>query len=145
MVSEIGCLLTSCVDLDDFGKSNFITFGFPKVDIIRKNNSRKNMMSFNDAVDTSASNLLCLFNFIITNQISEKLSCWLVQRIQEVHYGSLQMNTKFINHHIDTMITGIGNNPNHKTSKRRNHFFVQTIGNDFDGKVSGSGNIIENT
>ena len=64
MVNEIGCLLTSCDDLDDLGKSNFITFGFPKVDIIKKNNSKKNMMSFNDAVDISASNRLCLFNFI---------------------------------------------------------------------------------
>ena len=63
-MSETGCLLTSCVDFEDFGNNNFITFGFPNVEIIRKNNNKKNMMSFSDDVDTSATNLLCLFNFI---------------------------------------------------------------------------------
>jgi hypothetical protein len=63
-VREIGCLLTSCVDFEDFGNNNFITFGFPNVEIIRKNNNKKNMMSFSDDVDTSATNLLCRFNFI---------------------------------------------------------------------------------
>jgi hypothetical protein len=37
-----------------FGNISLITFGFAKVEIIKKNNNKKNIMSLSDAVGISA-------------------------------------------------------------------------------------------
>lgn len=54
MVSVMGCF--AILD-DDFelGSDNLITLGFTNVETIKKNNIKKNIMSFNDSVATSAS------------------------------------------------------------------------------------------
>jgi hypothetical protein len=49
----ISCLLVFSLVLD-FGKVILITFGFANVEIIKKNKSKKNMISLNDEVATSA-------------------------------------------------------------------------------------------
>jgi hypothetical protein len=47
-----GCLFRVLL-VDALGSSNLITFGLTRVDVIRKNNIKKNMMSFSEAVATS--------------------------------------------------------------------------------------------
>jgi hypothetical protein len=47
------CLLVFSLDLA-LGNVIFITFGFAKVDIIKKNNNKKNIISLKDEVATSA-------------------------------------------------------------------------------------------
>jgi peroxiredoxin family protein len=47
------CLLVFSLALA-FGNVILITFGFAKVDIIRKNNNKKNIISLKDEVATSA-------------------------------------------------------------------------------------------
>jgi hypothetical protein len=47
------CLLVFSLDFA-FGKVILITLGLAKVDIIRKNNNKKNIISLNDEVATSA-------------------------------------------------------------------------------------------
>src|SRR5690349_291143 len=59
-----GCFVTVCC-ARDFGNKTLITLGFATVETIRKNNNKKNIMSFNDDVATSASNLLLFLSFIL--------------------------------------------------------------------------------
>jgi hypothetical protein len=54
------CLLVFSLDFA-FGKVILITFGFAKVDIIKKNNNKKNIISLSEEVATSAWNLLFRF------------------------------------------------------------------------------------
>jgi hypothetical protein len=49
----ISCLFVFSL-VFDFGNVILITFGFAKVDMIKKNNNRKNIMSLNEDVATSA-------------------------------------------------------------------------------------------
>jgi hypothetical protein len=51
MVTTTVCL--AFVSLADFGLDTLITFGFAKVDTIKKNNKRMNKISFNAPVCTS--------------------------------------------------------------------------------------------
>ena len=48
----IGCFKL-CVPLFAFGNNNFNTFGVAIVDVMRKNNRRKNIISFREAEYTS--------------------------------------------------------------------------------------------
>jgi hypothetical protein len=50
----MGCLAILEDDLE-LGSINLITLGLTSVDTIRKNNIKKNIISFNDSVATSAS------------------------------------------------------------------------------------------
>src|SRR5690606_6267169 len=61
----INCLLVCSVD-SALGNVILITLGFAKVEIMIKNNNRKNMMSLNDDVATSALKRLFLFIAIWT-------------------------------------------------------------------------------
>ena len=47
------CLFVFSLDFA-FGNVIFITLGFAKVEIIKKNNNKKNIISLNDDVATSA-------------------------------------------------------------------------------------------
>jgi hypothetical protein len=57
-------LETDC-PLDAFGNNSLITLGFTTEDAIRKNNIKKNIMSFIEAVLTSGAILCRLRKFII--------------------------------------------------------------------------------
>jgi hypothetical protein len=62
-VSVIYCLFSVC-EACDLGNNTLITFGLPSVDTIRKNNKRKNMISFSEEVLTSGLKGLLRCNFI---------------------------------------------------------------------------------
>ena len=95
----------------EVGKSTFITFGLANVETIRKNNSKKNIISFNEEVETSG--LKCLFLLIFI------LKCF-----KELNKGFLKPDGISIDLHLKIMISCISKNSNNKSGTTAYHFLV---------------------
>src|SRR4051812_5855834 len=117
----ICCL--SMVELElEFGSVSFSTLGLARVETMRKNSRRKNMMSFNDSVLTSAASL-CL-RLIFMSAVLRLLFCWLLEQVDEFNRSFFHLMDRFIQHRIQNVIADECDQSDNKPCRAREHFLV---------------------
>lgn len=96
------------------GSQSFMTFGLAKVEMIKKNNSKKNMISLKDDVGISAwkrrLRLMAMLRFL--------------NGVYNFKHLALCFERKTVNCHVEQMIGRISNDTHDKSCARANHFFV---------------------
>ena len=101
---------------EDFGNISLITLGLANVATKRKNNNRKNMISFNDPVATSGWNASLFLSFI-------SVVFYQVDKLKSVFLHLIHV---FVYHDIQHVITGVGNDADNQSESAGDHFLVET-------------------